>query len=273
MDKIPSLPTDSLYKFIAIFGLIIFLFGGYFFYESLDSDLKITINQVSEIKQKNNELKLYLVQLKMIEKRILDISKDINIGINCVVTDSIVECDYPQKNIKNTEQKILLNTQIDEFNRVKLLYLQKKYESFDLNSRTDSFKTLKWIIACLIIFPSEIIMLIGFILWHHRVQKPIDLESKNKKILDGKVFEVCQSCSKSIYDNNQRGKNNDGTTSFLYCKECFDNGVFIEPDLDFLIAYNRLSSNLKLSKNNILNKWKLKSDFNNLIRWRIKRHW
>lgn len=60
----------------------------------------------------------------------------------------------------------------------------------------------------------------------------------------------CQSCGRPM-GRNDYGTNEDGSPNELYCKDCFDKGDFIEPDItvnDIIIreAKRMLSRNLNL---------------------------
>lgn len=41
----------------------------------------------------------------------------------------------------------------------------------------------------------------------------------------------CQSCSMPIDDTELRGTEMDGSKSMEYCKYCFQNGAFVNPDM------------------------------------------
>ena len=44
---------------------------------------------------------------------------------------------------------------------------------------------------------------------------------------------ICQSCTMPIDDVNNRGTEKDGTPSAEYCKYCYQNGSFINPEMTY----------------------------------------
>ena len=63
------------------------------------------------------------------------------------------------------------------------------------------------------------------------------------------VGNYCQSCSMPIDDMQVRGTEKDGSTSKDYCKYCYINGAFTNPDLTLEEMIKRLT---KLSEYNKL---------------------
>lgn len=44
---------------------------------------------------------------------------------------------------------------------------------------------------------------------------------------------ICQSCTMPIDDANNRGTEKDGSSSSEYCKYCYQDGSFINPEMGF----------------------------------------
>lgn len=44
--------------------------------------------------------------------------------------------------------------------------------------------------------------------------------------------QFCQSCTMPIENVNDRGTEKDGSISNDYCKFCYQNGLFTEPEID-----------------------------------------
>lgn len=275
MDKISSIPTDSLYKFMSIFGLVLFLYGGFYFYKTSSENLIIAEENLIHKNIKLSKKNYYYGNLISSQNKIINISKILNVGLKCNVTDTLIECNYPTVLINGDYYRHMLYTEIDEFESNRAMYeqLTSEIELVELkNEIADLYKPINKLITYIIILSGEIIMLIGFALWYGKVQSPIDLETKNKRTLEGKVYRICQSCSKSIYENIDRGSNSDKSLNYLYCKECFSDGKFTDPELDFTVAKERFIVRLNGSKNNRLNKMNLRMNFKNLTRWRKQRY-
>jgi hypothetical protein len=91
-----------------------------------------------------------------------------------------------------------------------------------------------------------------------------------KQINAGEKFTCCQSCGKSFNATVQNAKFNDGEVNYYYCRECFQNDDFTNPDLTFKEAYNNYLTLWR--KPGVIGKLIARSKILNLHRWRFGRY-
>ncbi len=122
-------------------------------------------------------------------------------------------------------------------------------------------------IFILLLYIGEGFCVWGLLLWYHSIQKPNDDELRQKS-LRGELFKpCCQSCYKEILFINERGTESDGELSKLFCKDCYVNGSYIEPELTFEIASQRLSNQLDILNYSHCKKRRELKKFKRLSRW------
>jgi hypothetical protein len=153
-----SPPTDSLYKFIAIFGLIILAWGVAFPW------------------QKAQEFKFKLIEIKAEVKANNNISKRINASYQLLIKErNLIKSDDPERDLKEAaidkrKQEMyiqLIETQLPVDEKVETLKVVK-------NSLT-IYKMLGWFSIC----AGFILMISGFLLWYKKLQKHIDTKMQN----------------------------------------------------------------------------------------------
>lgn len=154
---LPNLPTDNLYKFLAIFGLFLYLFGIIFFTFSLEKDTQINYELQAKVASS---------QFKIDKAR-----------IDCAEKNSGKTCLDPQK-IGLDEGKlndILIDHIKNEFKLKSLKELKDKYTYLFIGSGVIGL----------------LLMLCGFYHWYRKVQKIQDA------LLSGQAIELDQKLLKN----------------------------------------------------------------------------
>jgi hypothetical protein len=147
MFSLPSIPTDSFYKFCFVSGIILMLFSGFLLYSS-------------------NKMKF---QSKMDAEQIkLDFERDSSLASNKAVSDSVVNA----RRVKSTDSKVA-NKQVQVTHTPNLEYLVKLDSIYTQINRSnalanDSGVQLTFSFALLVI--GTIMMVYGGHTWHRKVQ-------------------------------------------------------------------------------------------------------
>lgn len=160
--NIPSLPTDNLYKFISIFGLIIFLFS-FFLKESLSEKIHTASVQMELIRNKKR----------------LD-------SIDYFIADVILKSEYDKhEHAKLNEEGKHDDTHL--FNEIEKFI--KKYDVYVLSSSDyeKQLRDLKFyqnqqkinrLYGLILLFIGIFCIVFGFSLWYDKHQKYLDAERK-----------------------------------------------------------------------------------------------
>ncbi len=152
--NIPNLPTDNLYKFIALFGLILYISSTYFYIKNNFDYSNYQNENIAKIEHLNS----LILEAESTKNLRIKLMKD-SLSFNGKFFDMV-----------NNEEEYLLR-KIDEFSPK--FYLLKN----EIESRKFEFELLNKILLFSIIL-SVFILYIGFHLWYHKIQKHIDLEFK-----------------------------------------------------------------------------------------------
>jgi hypothetical protein len=148
MITLPTLPTDNLYKFLALSGLAIAIFS-----------LVFPIIRISEIRMKLIEVK---TQSNVLDVEIEELKGD---------TDR-----WAKKTSLSPEETASLRKRLIEI-RIKSVEIRGRFEQIkSLNRDLDYSMTLIWVGLPL----GLIISHLGFLLWYFRVQKPNDLQIRKQ---------------------------------------------------------------------------------------------
>ncbi len=141
--NLPILPTDNLYKFLALSGLALLVFI-----------VVIPTNQINDIELKTIEVK---TQISLLELEGSVLKRDV---------------DVAGTKKKPTEEKVLkLMDRHQQFN-AKLIQIQGQRERLAaLSKQLGSALDLIWIGG----FIGLVMTNVGFYLWYVRVQKPADI--------------------------------------------------------------------------------------------------
>jgi len=179
MFKIPEVPTDNLYKFIAIFGLAIFSLAVYAFVdnqqvfeESIEESNKTQAKALFEESQNVSKEIILDERIKILHMKI-----KFKYGINN--TSTISEKDYQKIEDKEQFENDYDNLKEIELQRL-LLHDNKfhsKLASDKIHNSVTTYSTFPIGILTLI---GIILMSGGFSLWYYRTQKYYDREIKGK---------------------------------------------------------------------------------------------
>lgn len=242
-------PTDSFYKFAAIGGLILFLAGAFFIFKEGDHEDELLTKQQGEERILQKEINLLSDELKYnLKYKKLNDSIDNGIGKLLDESNPIVSKDSLYKD--SLRKVILYNLPDSIQNRYKTIILKSEQLKInrDLITKHKENHDSYFIPYLIALYLGEIACLAGFILWYSNIQKPLDEEQKLKegqRQLQGEYWsENCQSCLKTFLFVQERGKELNGNPSKLFCKECYTEGAFIEPELTFNQAEAKLRTEL-----------------------------
>ena len=166
--EIPNLPTDNLYKFIALTGAIIVVLSYYIpttnGYETIDKMFKVYEDLgVIVIKQKHHKF-----ELDQTEKEIDFINNELKEIRKIKGFTKTTRYNEIQENVKKLQNKIIKNTHILEIEVEK--GVQKNNTIENLKERARHIIYLSMFTG----FIGTIMACYGFVLWYFRVQKPLD---------------------------------------------------------------------------------------------------
>lgn len=189
---IPNLPTDNLYKFLSIAGLvtvILSISSLYFNGKNLNNDI-IEINQ--KIAHYNYEVRYLKCEVSEIDKILdkdfplpdstLDKSPIDTVG-KCNGVISILKYEYA-KNKKFKDENLnyfleMYTTYLKSLKRLDSVEIEVDYEIRKINYQTKLLKENKMYSILGLIFGS-ICTVAGFYLWYNKAQKFIDKKMKNE---------------------------------------------------------------------------------------------
>jgi hypothetical protein len=199
--NIPNLPTDNLYKFIALSGVFIYtscLLIPIFGFDKLDSEILKT--KIDLVVLKTDEIFLSK-QYEELENDQNDIIKQLDKYRFQEKNDSIIDFEQLQKQFRKDEyreyyefifnyyDKIFPSAKLiqewkskrDELNKLNLELNKKSAiiveQTKFLHDSLDTLKKYKWI-WFIGTFVGSFMCVIGFKLWYCRVQKFIDIKIK-----------------------------------------------------------------------------------------------
>lgn len=177
MIKTPEIPTDNLYKFIAIFGLIIFIYSIYLFVDK-QTKFELSIKEFSntsnievfkESTAKSNEI--------ILDEKIRYLTTKIRLRHGIASTGYITDKQFIK--IKNRQE---FEKDFYELNNLKLkkLLLGDSIFHQKLNNKEKSNEIehySPWPIALCTIL-GLILIIVGFYFWYSKTQKYYDIEIK-----------------------------------------------------------------------------------------------
>lgn len=229
MIPTPTPPTDSLYKFMAISGIILMIVFGFFIFSALHSDQERCIKYNEEVALLNiqrdiikGELEYSIRHDPQFDSTHLSKEEVKNYILGYVQKNELFKKKASEIKIKNAEMASKLAT-IEEYRK---LYSSEQWSYY------------------FFLYTGEIIAIIGFILWYSKVQKPIDVLEKQKLLKEERWEENCQSCYKTFFFSYERGKEEDGSVNKLFCVECYKDGKYTESELTSKEAKERLRKKL-----------------------------
>lgn len=166
-----QIPTDSLYKFCAITGIITILFSIYLPYSIFIDTNKQLITMKYEATKLNLEVNYTNEDIKEISENVKEMDKELTILENKSIKLTEIEIkrlkDFAKEfNIKNNSLKKLIREH--EIKVEQLKATQEKLETIlnfsDFILKIGNFgRVLGFILSCF-----------GFIMWYKKIQKPQD---------------------------------------------------------------------------------------------------
>ena len=246
---IPNLPTDNLYKFIALTGVLFFLFANVYpkyKHQEISGDL-ITID--GDILKLDIEKQKISDKKEELRKQIMDLDHRCNCGSKSIINDSVIIrskiIDGPQNLIDLSKS---IDTLISQWQELKLQFVSKQIDIITKEKILN--KKLQDIIdyqneADTFIPISVFIIFLGFISWYNKTQKIQDniLKEQFKEFITN---EHCQSCG--IYLKNQDfyfSLEKSEQKKIKYCDKCYQGGAFTEVDLNYQQMKERVKKRCK----------------------------
>ena len=181
-------PTDNLYKFIAISGLMLLILSfvpEYLSFRYVEKLVEYENHQkrfITEIKAATNEREKLNERLNNYNEQLEKIVKDLNETRKAVNKKELI--DQADEIIKNSNELSEYNKKLDqEFKKLFLTKNDLDTEGTMLDTYDDEIKYLKdlsriiFIVGCLLI-------IFGFSTWYYKVQKPNDLILFNQATQD-----------------------------------------------------------------------------------------
>lgn len=259
-----SPPTDSIYKFSAIAGLILFGYMGYFIlytpneYQKKESELQAELSSLKARMEIFRDKLIYGVEPSLDSTQIKVIS-DFNI-------DSL-----SSPRIRNIIFKLPIPIQVEYENIFEETSIwASKWHSNEFQ-RTDH--RINEIIFIALFYLGEIFCVWGILKWYYSIQKPNDKETI-QRLLRNELFEsCCQSCSKEILFISERGTESNGELSKIFCKDCYIDGSYTEPELTFEIASQRLLHQLNTMNYSQYKKCRASKKLERVSRWSRLKKW
>jgi hypothetical protein len=275
--NLPNLPTDNLYKFIALTGvilLVITIFYPEYQRKNLRDEIEVYNGEVRKLtleKTKSTE------KQKEVKKRIAILDEKSNCNCQSIVNDSIIVrtqiIEGPKELIelskeidKLIEEYTQLNRDFDlkslEISTKLALINNKENDLFEINEVTGYFGPFSLLIA-----------FIGFLLWYEKTQKFQDkvLKEQAAQYLN---IDFCQSCGMRLSNQKNFHKISDETKIHMnYCHTCYTDGEFTEPDLTLKEMKEKVTKRCKELGYNKIITYLLARRIDNLERWRDKFQW
>lgn len=267
--SIISPPTDNLYKFIAISGLIIFIFGGVLILQDYNTEKDLLIKQWEKEQLLQSDISFLKDELDF-NMKYVQLSDSIENKLGVLLNEQTISDSVSKSIVYNLPDSV----------KEKFISLLHKQAELNVNRNSIDYITsgnFNHYLSVSLLYIGEIIAVFGFILWYNMVQKPLDDEQRNKlneDLIDGNVSaENCQSCFKTFFFKDEFGLELDGTINKFFCKECYTKGVFVEPELTYDKAKNRLKQKLKSLNYNFIQRYRIQRKFKVALRWRRNQIW
>jgi len=275
MLNVPNFPTDNLYKFIAISGIVLLLVAVFYpVYRRTEIRDEITLYN-SEIKKLSIEESKAKIKLYEIKNDLNELEANANIS-KSTVNDSVIS----RVRILNGKKEIVdLSHKIDrlvyewkDINReieLKSIEINTKSKLIDdKNLDIEEFDTAANILGPFSIF----VMILGFLLWYTKTQK---LQDKVLAEQAGKYLEdqYCQSCGMILRLQPNYFNFSDLEKKSIYCNNCYSKDEFTEPDLTLEEMKAKVKERCKDLKFGKLKTIVIVSRLYELERWKDKFSW
>ena len=191
MIKTPEIPTDNLYKFASIFGLIIFIFSIYLMIQhqiQFNEELSIFRKNHNTLLQRDNDTsnkKWSIEEKKRFQETLIRKKYDLKLPLNFenISRDIYEDYDFQKDYFALNELNLEMKTLIDEERRI-----MKEYDSIseEYNSITI------WGIGALFIL-SMFFLNYGFYNWYHKAQKLYDKQIQISSVTPEKLLRKIQA--------------------------------------------------------------------------------
>lgn len=275
MISLPNFPTDNLYKFLAISGIILFLTA--LFYpeyktNEINSEIAIFNGEIKKLKIENEKSSNKLDQIKS-QIEILDSRAKIN---GSIVTDTLIN---RTRILSGDADLVSLSERIDNLIvEWKNINREVDLKSIDINVKSElidnkraELKSLNETANKLGPF-SMIIITYAFFMWYNKTQKYQDriLSEQTNKYLDN---ERCQSCRMVLQNQENFNVFSEEDKKSLYCKNCYTNGHFTEPELTLDEMILKVKNRCKELKLNKIQTYFFVNRISTLQRWKEKFNW
>jgi hypothetical protein len=248
--NLPNIPTDNLYKFLALSGIaMLLLFTYYLGSESLELDRQ-NISLSGEIAQLDLEAGTLKQEQRALRSEIEDFYNAAGLKEPLVVNDSMVVYSQiasgPPQLVKKSKE---LQHLVDEFaqkgrdHQSKRIALEtkrsiQKYNE-DVHAQLFSIYAVTFSIAFLL-------SVSGFWLWYSRVQRYHNAILHEQYILAVSAEPRCQSCGILLSDDPESGgTETNGMKSVEFCSSCYEKGKFREPDLELHQMISKVNKRMK----------------------------
>jgi len=275
MLNVPNFPTDNLYKFIAISGIMLFLVAVFYpEYRRTEIRNEITLYN-SEIKKLSIEESKAKIKLDEIKNELDELEANINIK-KSTVNDSVisrVRVLSGKKEIVDLSHKIdrLIYEWKDINREIELKSIEINTKSQLIDDKNSDIKVLDD--AANILGPfSMLVMTLGFILWYEKTQK---LQDKVLAEQAGNILEeqYCQSCGMILKHQPNYSNFSDLEKKLIYCNNCHSQNDFIEPDLTFEEMKMKVKNRCKELKFGKIKTSIIVNRLYGLERWKDKFNW
>lgn len=232
MLTFPSFPTDNLYKFLSIAGLLTYLLSSYYSYTKFN-EYQSSLIEHNIIIDKSNATGKKLLQTVQDENEVVkSISNELKQGKFDSTKNAKFDSGY----------KITLG----DIENYETALLSEKGLSAKLDIQREELNTIlsycDWGIRI-----GRAFMFFGFLFWYMKIQKPQDIFEKNKLIENPEYQEFCQSCLKDLRFKKDRGREVNDIFNPEFCNDCYIRGEFAEPTLTYFEARKRLNNLLAVN--------------------------
>lgn len=276
MNLLPP-PTDNLYKFISIAGLTSMIGGLILFFTTIDKADELAVKYRGEERILQKELNLISEELDYNTKykKLNDsLSKSIDILLNRTKSSQSLKDSVYRQILYNLPDSIK-----SEFKKV-ILKKEELANSRDLVNFNTSLSENYRVPYLIMLYGGEIFALFGFLFWWDKTQRLTNKSEHNKvlaetnKLLSMDLWQThCQSCLKTIRLKKERGTEIDGKYNRVFCINCYKDGGFTEPDLQYSSALKNLKMEYKKLNYSRFRIYKHSKNLKNCIRWAGKFNW
>ncbi len=190
--NIPELPTDNLYKFLAIFGLIIICFASYYDYNNIQKGKQFLVEHQAKILVLSKKLELLGRDNIFLSSIYLELSLS-NKVYNTDKTDTIqfttvspLLYKYKQFDYENNpKMNFVLQCLYDQTSLLDSLSIEYAYENMviDVGSIRNGIGWPAIIFYLIMTIAGIVLCLAGFINWYYKHQIYLDAYIKQQSII------------------------------------------------------------------------------------------